>query len=182
MALAGLANRNPRVGMLGCGDASLSLSGPIGPDDFAILGIFFMTCELEICCAGVAHIHGDDEHREVTWRLPASKNDPRAIGTSRTWGCVCEDDGKLPCLFHAMKRQLPSHRSRGVPVCSLPLFPTSAGEEIDKDKAVDTIVAFARAYGAPVTDSLVRSIFGWPFIAYGQSRGPLQCRIRRHSY
>ena len=41
---------------------------------------------------------------EASWRLPASKADPRAVGVSRSHGCACgrcvfgEGDADLECL------------------------------------------------------------------------------------
>ena len=73
----------------------LSPGGPISPKSYAVLGVFFMTREIEIGCAGFSDLRLDEAQSELSWRLPVSKSDPRALGTTRTWGCVCGNDRSI---------------------------------------------------------------------------------------
>ena len=83
----------------------ISANGPLGPVDFVVFGTFFMMREIEIACSKVAHVDLDHDALEVTMRLPVSKNDPTAVGTQRTWGCLCTHKSKV-CPYHAVGRQL----------------------------------------------------------------------------
>ena len=78
---------------------------PISPSHFSTMGIFFMTREIEIACAASVDIRLDEVRKEVCWSLLVSKTDQRAIGATRTWGCVCQDDRTFACPFHSATYQ-----------------------------------------------------------------------------
>lgn len=80
--------------------------GPIGVVDFALVGTFFLARELELACAKVGHFYIDEPAHEATWNLPVSKNDVEALGTHRTWGCICGTSTEVGCPCHAAHRQL----------------------------------------------------------------------------
>ena len=124
-----------KVATLGLVDGAIVAGGPFGASDFAVAGTFFLLRELEIACAGYGHVTFNTECMEVTWRLPASKNDPRAVGTSRAWGCVCSSRGN-PCPYHSLLRQQGRVQELAVSMevnpTMLPMFPTVNGTEIDK--------------------------------------------------
>ena len=138
--------------------------GPISPTHFATLGIFFLAREAEITCAAWADVSIDESRSEITWRLPVSKTDPRALGTSRTWGCVCACDRTTACPFHsalehaAVLDTLATRLDR-LP-SSLPWFPDAEGNEVSKYLAVSTITELAKRSGAAVTDAYNRNLFG----------------------
>lgn len=138
--------------------------GPIGPVDFVVGGTFFMTREIEISCAGWCHIFIDKLRSEVTWSLPVSKGDPRAIGTSRTWGCVCDGDLALACPFHSMEAQIRRVAELagrlGRSPLELPLFPDSDGNEISKTAAVDCINHLVKLTGCPTVCPAGRPLYG----------------------
>ena len=47
--------------------APIVSGGPIGPKEFAVVGIFWLTREIEIATARVSHIKIDTVHKEVSW-------------------------------------------------------------------------------------------------------------------
>ena len=55
-----------------------------------VLGTWFLTRGIELSAALVIDMVFDDEARVVTWNLPVSKSDPRAVGQVRKHGCVCQ--------------------------------------------------------------------------------------------
>ena len=153
-----------KVFRLGVLDSPVVENGPIGPTDFVTLGIFFMAREMELSCAAFAHLFVDIREAEVTWSLPVSKNDPRAVGTTRTWGCVCGSSLLTPCPYHAALRQVDRVRrlsmDLGVAIESLPLFPNESGTEVSKEVAVDTIRCCISKCGLPVLDDQSRPVYG----------------------
>ena len=153
-----------KVHALNLSSDPLSLGGPISPYAFAALGVFFLTREVEITCAGFADLRLDETRLELTWRLPVSKSDQRALGTSRMWGCVCSGDRSLVCPVHAYmdhSSTLSSLAQRlGVATSALPLFPDEGGHEVSKINAVATITELVRRYGDAVTDVRGRNLYG----------------------
>ena len=101
---------------------------------------------------------------EVTWHLPVSKSDQRALGTSRTWGCECAGDRTLACPFHSAVSHVAHLRSlavlQGVSFDELPLFPDEHGLEVSRFAAVQTIVMLAQKTGAKTHDNAGRCLFG----------------------
>ena len=142
----------------------LAPGGPISPAHFATLGIFFLAREAEITCAAWADVHLDESRSEITWRLPVSKTDPRALGTSITWGCVCSGNRDIACPYHSAAEHAISLDSLAtrlgrLPV-TLPWFPDAHGNEVTKPMAVATICELARRSGAATSDALGRQLFG----------------------
>ena len=68
-----------------------------------LIGSMFLLREAELAAAQVEHLGLDINKKEVTWSLASSKSDPLALGTSRTWGCVC-GVATLPCPFHIARK------------------------------------------------------------------------------
>ena len=153
-----------KVCSLGIVDDAVIDGGPIGPVDFLILGCFFLTREIELSCTGTCQLQFNHDNLEVSWHLPVSKNDPRAMGTWRTWGCVCIDPYDICRPYHAALRQCERVRSlaasKGLNYDMLPLFPDSDGGEISKAKAVSTLIQIVGDAGSPTTDSAGRQIHG----------------------
>ena len=79
--------------------------GPMGPGCLVAAGSFFMLREVEAALAMRQHITFDTERLEVTWLLPCTKTDPRALGRHCTRGCVCgRSDIAEPglCPYHIL--------------------------------------------------------------------------------
>ena len=90
-----------RVHQLNLGLKPITVDGPIAPALFATLGIFFLAREIELACVASSDLKVDTVREEVSWVLPVSKNDQRALGITRTWGCVCHGDLRNVCPYHA---------------------------------------------------------------------------------
>ena len=101
----------------------------------------------------------------MTWHLPCSKTDPRALGVHRTWDCTCTIPSLgFCCPVHAALRQL--HRVRilasklGLDANMLPLFPNSKGEECTKYVVVATIKNLVQSSGYTLVDAGGRHLYG----------------------
>ena len=153
-----------RIKALGNVELPTGEGGPIGPVDFIVVGAFFMTREIEISCAGRCHVFEDEDNLEVTWSLPVSKCDPRAIGTTRTWGCVCSGDMSQACPYHSMRSQLARVDCLALRLCrkpnELPLFPDDQGNEISKLSAVECINHLVTLTGSPVISPQGKPLYG----------------------
>ena len=83
--------------------------GPIGPGNLVVAGSFFMLREIELSLALWHSVTFDLGARLVSWNLPASKTDPRALGKTRSWGCLCTNSAGSgtggPCPYHALLSQ-----------------------------------------------------------------------------
>jgi hypothetical protein len=83
-----------------------------------------------------------------------SKKDPRALGCSRAWECLCKpgDSSREDCPFHAVTNQLARLREHfGDPLPEgLPLFPTVHGQPVARAVVVTALEATVLAYGDPV--------------------------------
>ena len=65
---------------------------------------FFLLRELECATAEFSDITLHRDARTVKTNLSVSKNDPRALGCERTWGCICSDadaPNARSCPYHA---------------------------------------------------------------------------------
>ena len=138
--------------------------GPVGMTDLLTLGTYFMARELEIACARCNHIHLDLLAAEITWNMPVSKNDVQAVGTHRTWGCLCSASTTMGCPFHAALRQFERVRSISLeldlPVSSMPFFPDSRGNVVSKSIMVASITEAMNLCGLPLKDGLGRPMYG----------------------
>ena len=100
---------------------------PLGGKLLVICGAFFCPRKIEISLALRKHVCVDEKARQVSWNLPFSKTDPKALGKVRVWECVCGGTLEKPCAFHAFDDHLKHLRARfsGTPLWEdLPLFPT----------------------------------------------------------
>ena len=93
-------------------DEPISDGGPRWPLEAIQLGSMFLLRETEMAAARVQDLEFDHDACEVTWKLTASKSDPHALGTSRTWGCLCGLD-TLPCPYH-LASSVPARRCAGL--------------------------------------------------------------------
>ena len=82
------------------------LESPIGYADMFILAVFFLLRGVEASLMLMTSVVLDTVELTVTLFLPASKADPKALGCSSTWGCICSavvDD--FLCPYHAAVRR-----------------------------------------------------------------------------
>ena len=88
------------------------------------VGSFHIFREIELSFVIASSVDINWETREDTFSLPVSKTDPRAVGCTRTWGCVCDGQHSSPCAFLAMIDQLEflENKFLGVAFVDLPLF------------------------------------------------------------
>eukprot|EP00969_Alexandrium_andersonii_P004384 189050-Alexandrium_andersonii.AAC.1 len=88
------------------------------------------------------HVTADLASVTVSWLLPCSKTDPKAVGLTRCWGCVSDGRREL-CPYHALSEHLAlldaSFPQRDWP--DLPLFPDLAGATAPKEKFVESLEA-----------------------------------------
>ena len=63
---------------------------PARPGSAAVMSTFWLLRDLEATTAEYKGMSIDYAARRVTLLLSMSKNDPRALGCERIWGCVCE--------------------------------------------------------------------------------------------
>ena len=149
---------------LGNIEAPVVDEGPIGMSDLMIIGTFFMARELELSCAKCSHLFIDVIVSEVTWNMPVAKNDMSALGTYRTWGCLCGTAVKVGCPFHAALRQLDRVRAiasdSSASLSDLPLFPDKAGQVVTKARVVASITKVMENAGQPTKDSMDRPLYG----------------------
>ena len=153
------------VPCLGLSAEPLAPSGPCNPEHFIVAGCYFLCREIEIAEARVSHLTFSSSAHSVTWMLPASKTDVRALGTTRSWGCVCGGDPTIACPYHALMHQhafaMQQAKDLGNEVADSPLFPTRDGTRVTKEAAVATITAVASAIGLPtVCPSSNGQLFG----------------------
>ena len=138
--------------------------GPVWPLRAILLGSIFLLREVELASAQVRHLQLDHVSREITWHLASSKTDPSAMGTKRTWGCLC-DARTLPCPYHLAKAAVQAAMDRagdGDTSAQLrsPLFPTRGGTVPSKAKMVLTLEHFATQCGEPLVNSAGLRVFG----------------------
>ena len=144
------------------GDDPLVPRGPCGFTRALEIGSFHVLREIELSLALASSVAINLETSEETFSLPASKTDPRAIGCTRTWGCVCDGTHSTPCAYHAMRDQLAFLKLRfpDVPLDRLPLFPQGNGLTVAKTDVVKSICRVAELLGEPLTDQLGRNRYG----------------------
>lgn len=128
--------------------------GPLGPCDLVTIGCMLLMREIELSAAEASSIVVLPGSKSITWHLPSSKTDPRALGVYRSWDCTCGITGlEACCLVHAAIRQLGRiDRLSAVLGCdasSLPLFPNRSGEECSEHAVVSTIKFLVQTSGRP---------------------------------
>ena len=131
----------------------------LAPFALAVLGGWWLAREIECSFAESHDITLDTARLEVSWALPVSKTDLRALGAVRTHGCLCAG-GKSRlqrmCPFHFAQKYLDllvAYFGDDAldPARRLPLFPTAAGDVISKKAAVDAICLVAASVGEAPT-------------------------------
>ena len=126
------------------------------------VGTFFVLREIELSTSLASAVSVNKEKLEVTVALPVSKTDPKAIGCTRTWGCVCGGQHDTPCCYHALTEQLGwlDRTFPDVARADLPLFPQSNGDAASKVSVVKSIEHIACMLGEDLVDQQGRNRFG----------------------
>ena len=130
---------------------------PVGWSSFMVIATFFVLREIEAANLRVEHVTINAKERRVELLLPVSKKDPRAVGCSRAWKCLCKDGAaagevRQDCPYHAVTEQLAKLRARfGAQLqADLPLFPTEGGQPVARAAVIAALEATVQAYGDPI--------------------------------
>ena len=150
-----------RLCKLGRQAAPLVVGGPMQPMHLALLSTLFLLREVESGTALASSWSFDHTDKELTWNLPGSKTDPMALGTTRTWGCLC-DLPEFACPYHLAIEHFdwlqrhPLYR----PGPTFPLFPTECGNHAPKAKVVETFEQLGTLLGQPLISPEGLRLFG----------------------
>jgi hypothetical protein len=149
---------------LAADDVSLPPLAPLGWQHMLVIGVSFIMREIELAFALAEHVTLDEGEKRVSLLLPVSKKDPRAVGCSRSWSCLCPlgNGTRSDCPFHAAFHQLRLlEKTFGVPLpTALPLFPTASGRHVDKAIVISALEATIQAYGEPVVSTTGGRLYG----------------------
>ena len=124
-----------------------------------IMGTWFLNRGIELRAADITDVSFDHTQRRVTWRLPASKTDIEARGTSRTHGCCCTHERHALCPYHVSLDMVNAVHTRfadNVFGEKFPLFPTTNGSRPSKRHIATAIKQGAALCGASndITDDI----------------------------
>ena len=115
--------------------------GPCNPLVFTLLAVIFLLREIEASTARVSAWTFDEDAKEITWNLPGSKSDHKALGVKRTWPCIC-GHMVVPCPYHlAVSHMAWLSESSHSTDPDAPLFPTAKGRMPIKASVVATFEA-----------------------------------------
>ena len=135
-------------------------SGPCCPLTFTLLAIIFLLREVEASTSRVSAWTFDEDLKEVTWNLPGSKSDHKALGVKRTWPCICGHMA-VPCPYHLAKHHMDwleaSHYSSDP---DAPLFPNAKGGMPTKASVVSTFEAIGRLLNQAIWSEDGLRLFG----------------------
>jgi hypothetical protein len=163
------------VAAVHAGKVALTGDSPLGWTNLLVVATYFIMREIEVANAKAEHVHLHPEELKVQLMLPVSKKDPRAVGCSRAWQCLCKSGGpiRVDCPYHAASAQLELLRATfGAPLpVGLPLFPTAGGRVVAKETIVLALEATVSGYGAPVVQpNGARLLGGHSFRVTGAQR------------
>ena len=144
--------------------AYLGAAAPLGAFNLLVAGTFFMLREIELAGALASHVYLDSIKELATWLLPVSKTDAKALGTKRTWGCVCGGIMDYVCPYHSLARQFDLlHANFGINSTLpdwLPLFPDVQGGFVNKSTVVTIVETAALSLNEPLTNPLGHRRYG----------------------
>ena len=152
-----------------CG-VQLPPGAPVGWGNFLVLATFFMMREIEAAAAVAGHLEINVVTRTVSLKLPDTKADPRAVGCTRSWSCLCRgSELRQDCPHHSGVAQLGKF---GFPLPSgLPLFPTTDGEVCTKAAIIKCLEATLSAFRvSTVAENGSRFFGGHSFRVAGAQR------------
>ena len=139
------------------GDGPWVAQGPLFPRNLLVVGSWFMLREIEASTLTVQDVEVIESEvlgvPRVSCSLPASKTDQRALGVTRTHGCLCRVRPDALCPAHAAwdqrRRLIRRFGTEKVHGC-FPFFPTVEGRVCGKEAVAETFVAAARHLQVPV--------------------------------
>ena len=121
---------------------------PARPGSAAVMATFWLLRDLEATNAEFRDMSFDVAAKRVTLMLSMSKNDPRALGCERIWGCVCEGEGNpAGCPYHAaldIKKFIETAFPHDSLAPGFPLFPTPTGEAVTSENMLAFIEELAQ--------------------------------------
>ena len=145
-----------------CG-VQLPPGAPVGWGNFLVLATFFMMREIEAAAALAGHLEINVVTRTVSLKLPVTKADPRAVGCTRSWSCLCRgSELRQDCPYHSGVAQLELLQGKfGFPLPSgLPLFPTTDREVCTKAAIIKCLEATLSAFGVSTVAENGSRLFG----------------------
>jgi hypothetical protein len=128
---------------------------------FTLLACIFMLREVEAANALKSAWSFNHDSAEITWLLPSGKSDHLALGTRRTWGCLCAIPG-FGCPYHIALEHWVWLSSSMVasPLVDSPLFPAVGGGAASKVAVVLTFEALGVMIGQPLLSETGIRLFG----------------------
>ncbi len=141
--------------------APLVIGGPHAPFHFTLLASIFLLREVEAANGVTSSWTFCHNTKEITWLLPSSKSDHLALGTRRTWGCLC-DVPDLCCPYHVALDHMTWLMSTEFtkPGIDSPLFPATGGGAPSKAAVVATFEALGSLLGQPLLSETGIRTFG----------------------
>ena len=125
----------------------LANGGPVHPARATILASWWLLREIEASFSRVKHIAVSHEERKISWRLPSSKADWKALGAVRSHRCSCDFAEEDICPYHCMVAHLGDIGQDP----DSPVFPGIDGRSATKAGWADTFQELARQLGLPLT-------------------------------
>jgi hypothetical protein len=162
--------------------APLVSGGPHGPIHMALLATMFLLREVEVSNSLISAWSFNVPELELTWHLPSSKSDSAALGTSRSWGCLCGLDS-VCCPFHVALQHITWLKAS--PFFALdrdtPLFPAMGGGVPSKLLVVETFEAIGSLLGQDLQSPQGLRLFGGhtPRVTGAQLLGALGIDINK---
>eukprot|EP00435_Cladocopium_sp_Y103_P051935 s1011_g16.t1 len=129
------------------GSQAVVPGGPLWPVRATLLASWWLLREIEAANATRAHVEIDIKSLRVSWRLPSSKTDWKALGATRCHSCSCEFAPATQCPYHNMVRHLENISQRP----NAPIFPAADGDPATKVGWADTFQHLASILGLPLT-------------------------------
>ena len=129
------------------GSEAVVNGGPIWPARAALLASWWLLREIEASHAVREHVEVDEGNRRISWRLPSSKTDWKALGATRCHSCSCEFAPPVQCPYHCMVAHLEAVGQRP----GAPIFPSADGSPASKVGWADTFQWLGAALGLPIT-------------------------------
>ena len=124
--------------------------GPANPGQASLIAAWWLLREIEASHARVSHVVASREGLTISLKLPNSKTDFMALGTSRSHSCCCQVGDSRLCPYHALVRQVSFAKNLGTNFEGW-LFPTHEGAKATKRGWSHTFTAIAEAQGLETT-------------------------------
>ena len=131
-----------------------SACGPLRFRDAMVVACFWLLREVELAHLMYIDVSVNTLRLTVSLRLSVSKTDPRALGCTRTWGCVCNGDRGKVCPYHsvidAVEALRVRHADDEAALRASSLFPDCQGAVCTKEGVVQSLEVWVAASGQPI--------------------------------